>query len=159
MCGVATDITARKRAEEALRASEQQYRSIFNASVDGMVVLDERGGIADVNPSFLGLLGYRRDEVLGRRPEELLAVGGSDLCRELTAGVVDGASIQRECTARTREGKPVEIELRGARMHYQGRPHVLVIVRDLTRRRQAEAQRERLESQLRQAQKWRRSVI
>ncbi len=153
VCGVATDITARKRAEEALRASELQYRSIFNASVDGMLVLDEQGGIADANPAFLTLLGYRREEVLGRQPDEVLGTGGANMCRELTMGVADGHMFQRECTALTRESRPVEIEVRGASMHYQGRPHVLVIVRDLTRRRQAEAERERLETQLRQAQK------
>ncbi len=153
VCAIATDITARKRTERALRASEQQYRSIFNASVDGMAVLDEQGAIVDVNPGFLALLKYRRHEVLGRRPDNLLAVGSRDLCGELTAGVADGGTFQRDCTALQRDGRPVEIELRGARMHYQGRPHVLVIVRDLTRRRQAEAERERLETQLRQAQK------
>jgi PAS domain S-box-containing protein len=153
VCGVATDITARKRAEEALRASELQYRSIFNASVDGMVVLDEQGGIADANPAFLTLLGYRREEVLGRQPDEVLGTGGANMCRELTTGLAQGHMFQRECTALTRESRPVEIEVRGASMHYQGRPHVLVIVRDLTRRRQAEAERARLETQLRQAQK------
>jgi PAS domain S-box-containing protein len=153
VCGVATDITARKRAEEALRASELQYRSIFNTSVDGLVVLDEQGGIADANPAFLTLLGYRREEILGRKPDALLGIGGAEMCPELTAGVADGRMFQRECTALTREGAPMEIEVRGASMHYQGRPHVLVIVRDLTRRRQAEAERARLETQLRQAQK------
>jgi PAS domain S-box-containing protein len=153
VCAIATDITERKRTEQALRASEQQYRSIFNASVDGMAVLDEQGGIVDVNPAFLALLGYRREEVLGRKPGELLAVGSRDLCGELTAGIADGGTFQRDCTALKRDGRPVEIELRGARMHYQGRPHILAIVRDLTRRRHAQAERERLETQLRQAQK------
>ncbi len=152
VCVIATDITGRKHTEEALRASEQQYRSIFNASVDGMLVLDEEGMIVDANPALLALLGFRREQVLGRNPDQLLASGGQ-VCRELVAGIADGGSFQRECAARTQDGKPVEIEVRGARMHYQGRPHALAIVRDLTRRRQAEAERERLETQLRQAQK------
>ena len=153
VCAIATDITARKRTERALRASEQQYRSIFNASVDGMAVLDEQGAIVDVNPAFVALLGYRREELLGRKPGELLAVGSRDLPGELTAGIADGRTFQCDCTALKRDGRPIEIELRVARMHYQGRPHALAIVRDLTRRRQAEAERERLETQLRQAQK------
>ena len=152
VCVIATDITGRKHTEQALRASEQQYRSIFNVSVDGMLVLDEQGMIADANPAFLALLGYRREQVLARNPDQLLASGGQ-VCRELVAGIADGGSFQRECIARTQAGKAVEIEVRGARMHYQGRPHALAIVRDLTRRRHAEAERERLETQLRQAQK------
>ena len=151
-CVIATDITGRKHTEQALRASEQQYRSIFNASVDGMLVLDAEGFIVDANPALLALLGYQREQVLGRNPDQLFASGG-EVCRELAVGIADGGSFQRECTVRTQDGKPVEIEVRGARMRYQGRPHALAIVRDLTRRRQAEAEREHLETQLRQAQK------
>jgi PAS domain S-box-containing protein len=153
VCAIATEITQRKHAEQALRVSEQQYRSIFNASVDGLAVLDEQGTIVDVNPAFLALLGYRREEVLGCRPGELLAANSRGACAALAAEVADDRMFQRDCTALRRDGSPIEIELRGARMHYQGRPHALAIVRDLTRRRRAEAEHERLQTQLRQAQK------
>ncbi len=153
VCAIATDITERKRTEQALRSSEQQYRSIFNASVDGMAVLDEQGGIADVNPAFLIMLGYQREDVLGRRPDDLLAPGSQEVCGELAAGIAEGRTFQRECTAIGADGQPVEIELRGARMYYQGRPHLLAIVRDIGARKRSEEERAQLESQLRQAQK------
>jgi len=153
VCAVATDITERKRTEQALRASEQQYRSIFNSSVDGMAVLDERGGIVDVNPAFLAMLSYQRGDVLGRQPEALLADGSRDVCGQLAAGIAEGHTFQRECTALGGDGRPVEIELRGVRMYYQGRPHLLAIMRDIGARKRSEQERAQLEGQLRQAQK------
>ena len=64
------EITERKRAEEALRASEEQYRAIFNASSDALVLLDSRFRRVDVNPAFESMYGWTRDEVLGRGYDE-----------------------------------------------------------------------------------------
>ena len=59
------DITARKAAEDALRASEEQYRAIFNASADALVLWNSRAQRVDVNPAYERMYGYTRDEVLG----------------------------------------------------------------------------------------------
>ena len=62
---VARDITERKRAEEAVRASEEQYRAVFNASTDALVLRDAEFRIVDVNPAYEAMSGYARDEVIG----------------------------------------------------------------------------------------------
>ncbi|HJY77625.1 MAG TPA: PAS domain S-box protein, partial [Burkholderiales bacterium] len=60
------DISARKRAEDALRASEEQYRSIFNAAQDWMVLRDADFRVVDINAAYLAVIGCTREEVLGR---------------------------------------------------------------------------------------------
>ena len=55
---VARDITERKRAEEALRSSEEQYRSIFNAAQDSMVLRDAEFRMVEVNAAYLAVTGY-----------------------------------------------------------------------------------------------------
>ena len=68
MAGSTSDIDARKRAEEALRTSEEQYRAIFNAAADAFVLRDANARVIDVNPAFLEISGYTREEVLeGKR--------------------------------------------------------------------------------------------
>ena len=58
----------RKRAEEALRASETRCRRLFEAAQDGILILDaDTGEITDVNPFLTTLLGYPREELLGKR--------------------------------------------------------------------------------------------
>ena len=54
----------RQRAERALRDSEEQYRAIFNASADGLVLRDADYRAVDVNPAYLAMSGYTREEVL-----------------------------------------------------------------------------------------------
>ncbi len=56
---IGRDMTQSKRAERALRNSEEQYRAIFNASADGLVVRDAGYRAVDVNPAYLAMSGYR----------------------------------------------------------------------------------------------------
>lgn len=65
------DITARKRTEENLREKEAQYRSIFNTTTDGMLVLDSDENIIEVNERAGVMYGYS--------PEEFIALSGQDL--------------------------------------------------------------------------------
>src|ERR1700679_1896577 len=52
--------------EQALRASELSYRRLFEAARDGILILDvDTGGINDVNPFLIELLGFSRDELIG----------------------------------------------------------------------------------------------
>jgi PAS domain S-box-containing protein len=62
----ARDITARKQAEEALRKSEEQYRSVIAAMQDGIVVLDADGSIRACNGSAERILGLSAEQIIGR---------------------------------------------------------------------------------------------
>src|SRR5262249_54279801 len=58
------DITARRAAEESLRASEEQYRAIFNGSADALVLWNSHCQRVDVNPAYERMFGFSRDEIL-----------------------------------------------------------------------------------------------
>jgi PAS domain S-box-containing protein len=143
----------RKDAEAELRASEEQYRGIFKTSVDGMVVMDEDGRIVDVNPAFLEMVGYRHAEIVGTYPRQLVPPDSMQTCGLLAEAARRGESFQGECSLLRRDGQRLDIDLRGLPLEYHGRPHVLAIVRDISVRKRAEAERTQLEAQLRQAQK------
>ena len=68
VCGIATNITDRKRAEEALRESEERYRSVIAAMQDGFVLLDADGSIRSCNASAERILGLSADQMMGRTP-------------------------------------------------------------------------------------------
>jgi PAS domain S-box-containing protein len=61
------DITERKEMEEKVRASEMHYRRLFEAAKDGILIIDaETGKVEDVSPFTVEMLGYPRDELLGK---------------------------------------------------------------------------------------------
>jgi PAS domain S-box-containing protein len=63
---IATDITERKRAEEALRESEEKFRAMIEQASEGFALIDEHGNILEWNRAIERIWGLRREEVLGR---------------------------------------------------------------------------------------------
>jgi len=67
----ATDITDRRRAEKALRQSEERYRSIFECSPEMIVLMDAQGTFVEANDRAAEWLGYRKEEYLGKHFSQL----------------------------------------------------------------------------------------
>jgi PAS domain S-box-containing protein len=153
MAGSTSDIDARKRAEEALRASEEQYRAIFNAAADAFVLRDAHARVVDVNPAFLQISGYTREEVLERERWIFAVPEMGELAGEMHRRVIAGESVQFEIQARRKDGRLIDIEMRAVPIRYRGAPHALGMARDITAQKQAAAERARLEGQLLQSKK------
>ena len=80
---VTRDVTERRRMEERLRASETRYRRLFEAARDGILILDAgTHTITDVNPFMVELLGYARDEFLGKELWEIGVLTDAAASRE-----------------------------------------------------------------------------
>jgi PAS domain S-box-containing protein len=134
------DITARKLAENSLRASEELFSKAFGASPDIMSVSDlETGRYIEVNDVHAKLTGFRRHEIIGRSPAELgIMENPADYeayARELRA---NGRVRDFEVRARTRQGKPLVVSISAELVQLGGRPCVLRVSRDITARKAAE---------------------
>jgi PAS domain S-box-containing protein len=150
---IGRDIAERKRAEQALRDSEEQYRSIFNAAADALVLRDDAGRIVDVNHAMCLISGYSREEVLNEKRWIFARPERHGLAAEMHRRVIAGETVHFEIQATRKDGSPIDIEMRAVPMIYRGRPHALGMARDITARKRADAERAALEEQLRQAQK------
>jgi PAS domain S-box-containing protein len=138
-----------RRAEAGMREREAQYRATFDASLDGMVVVDAGGRIVDANPAFLAMFGYPREALPAMAPKALVAPGSAATCNEMLAAADQGRVFQAECKARRSDGALFDIEMRGVPMQYLGRLHRLIIVRNITERRRAEQAMQESEAQYR----------
>ena len=150
---IGRDISERVFAEERLRASEEQYRAIFNAATDALVLRDEQARVVDVNPAFLEMSGYTREEVISGQRWFFAGPEQAALAREMHRRVIAGESVDFEVQGHRKDGTVLQVEMRAVPILYRGRPHALGMARDITGRKQADAERAQLEAQLRQAQR------
>ncbi len=153
--GIIADVTERRRAEEALRESEERYREIFQSSPDAITISDLSTGLfLDVNEGFCQLSGFTREEAIGRTVFDLdifIDLGDRDGYLKILneQGRIDGYEIK----LRARDGT-VQYGLLSARpLRYGGRDCLAVVVRDISPLKRAQQEKARLEAQLQQAQK------
>jgi len=69
--GLLVDITSRKQAEETLRKSEEKFRRIVETAGEGFILMNEDLKIIDVNAAYCKMLGFSREEILGKTPFDL----------------------------------------------------------------------------------------
>ena len=151
---IGRDITVARRAQAALRDSEEQYRAIFSASADGLVLRDKDYRAVEVNPAYLAISGFSRDEVLAA--DRVLTQRDETIRRQHRAQhdrILAGESVRFEAVGTRKDGSNFEVEVSAKPLMYRGEPHVLYAARDISERREAEARRAELQLQLRQAQK------
>ncbi|HRO58521.1 MAG TPA: PAS domain-containing protein, partial [Burkholderiaceae bacterium] len=151
--GRAADEIERRRAEDALRASEEQYRSIFNASVDGMLLWNSAGRVVDVNEALLAMLGFKADELIGGDCSVFVLPWQRVECKRMLQAAAGGQAVAGQTLVQRLDGECFDVEVHAVPMQYRNEPHVLSVMRDLTERKREEARRAQLEAQLRQAQK------
>jgi len=153
--GFIRDITERKRAESALKTSEEKFRKAFDVSPDAINInrLDD-GMYVSINRGFTRILGYTAEEVIGRTSIELgIWVDPGDRARLVQTLKQDGVVTNLEARFRAKDGS-IRVGLRSAAMiDIEGVPHIIGVTRDITERNKAEEARARLESQLRESQK------
>jgi len=144
------DVTEHWHAEQALRASEERYRTLVETSPDAIVLTDLEGRIRMVNQRAAALYGAaRREDLEGRDAFELFAPAERELLDEVAARVLEQGLVQGlEYTAMSQDGRPIPVQLSlSLVLDGQGRPTgFLAIAHDLT-------ERKRLEAQFLQAQK------
>ncbi|HEV8125057.1 MAG TPA: PAS domain S-box protein [Gemmatimonadales bacterium] len=141
--GMARDITQRHRAQEALEESEARFRTIIDASFDGIAVITD-GVVREVNSGFLKIFGYDRvEDVIGRGVLEFVAEDSRAKVADRVSAAIDGTY---EAVGKRNDGSRVLLDVT-ARIHdINGRPGRLVALRDVTEKRS-------LENQFRQSQK------
>ena len=151
------DLAERKRADEALRkseaalrASEEHYRAMFNASIDGLALWNAAGRIVDTNPALWRMYGYSDGEFSALPPGTW---EGPCYQSAFLRAVAAGQSLHAEVTEQRKDGSLIDLEVHGIPMQYQGQPHVLTIARDITEKKRSAEELARQRESLYQREK------
>jgi PAS domain S-box-containing protein len=156
--GIVRDMTHRKQAEKALSESEEKYRQLVNHAPTGIYKVDfNKGKLVSVNDVMCEYTGYTKNELLNMSALDFLTEESQKRFLDRMDKLFKGKQIPRtvEYKARAKDGREFWLFL-DARYEYDenGMPNgATVVAHDITDRKRAEEQKERLEDQLQQAHK------
>jgi two-component system, cell cycle sensor histidine kinase and response regulator CckA len=144
LLGITRDITARKEAEEALRASEERHRATVDSSLDAILTMDAEGRITEFNPAAERIFGHARNAVIGRMmaeviiPAHLRARHAQGMARYLATRETVILNKHIELSALRGDGTEFPVELSITRIGQVEPPQFTGIIRDITARKQGE---------------------
>lgn len=139
------DITERKRAERELQAKEEQFRSLMEASPNGIVVADKDGRVVIVNKAAEKMFGYSRKELFGNKIEMLVPVHLREghakhrlsyHSRPTSRSMASSGYLM----ARRKDGTTFPVEIALSPLKANDKYLTLSVIRDITERKRAEEQ-------------------
>ncbi|MFO7749404.1 MAG: PAS domain S-box protein [Desulfobacteraceae bacterium] len=143
------DLVEQKRTQEALQNSQARLKTITNAAQDAIIMMDAKGVVSYWNPAAETILGYARDEVMGRdlhqliMPSRYTEVFESSFQKFQSAGQGNAVGRTTELFALTKNGREIPVELALSSVLIDGQWHAIGIVRDITEQKQAREELQR----------------
>ncbi len=137
--GLVYDVTLFKESEERLRASEEKFSKIFNSNPDLMTMsLEENQVVVDVNDRIEPMLGYTKQDVMGKTTREIgIYLNEEDRNRYLGEYLAHGRA-QMECSWTRKDGTLIQVLLSSVRLELGGHKYILSVIKDITARKLAE---------------------
>lgn len=140
--GTVRDITERKKAEEALRDSEERYKALFEAATDAIMILDTEGSragcIVAANRAAAETTGYTVDELLKLNIADLRVSKQAERVFRDMQSVLDGSTTTVEISRRRKDGSTFPVEVNASLVSLGDQRFILVFARDMTQRKQME---------------------
>ena len=142
------DITDRKVAEKATQESEKRYRKILQTATDGFMLIDsDDSRLLDVNDAYCTMSGYTREELLSMRIWDLVASESTEEVKLRGKKIIDQGRDWFESQHRRKDGSLLDLEV-SIQFYSEERQYYFSFLRDITERKQAEMEREKLQAQL-----------
>jgi PAS domain S-box-containing protein len=140
LVGIIRDVTEQKMAEKALRENEEKLRHLFEFANDGIFIIDLKGNILDVNRTAHERLGYEKEELLSMHLCDLDPPEYAAMVHERLEYLEQHGKAVFESAQEKKDGTIMPLEINTCMMEIQGQQVLFSVARDITERKQAEAQ-------------------
>ena len=148
---IGIDITERKRAVSALEFSEKKYRALYDSAIDAIFIAGMDGKIIDINRTAHERLGHAREELLALNVSQLDHPDFAAQVGKRIGQLQEQGHLIFESAHRRKDGSAMPVEINARIIDYDGRKAIFSIVRDITDRKLAEQEREKLIAELQTA--------
>jgi diguanylate cyclase (GGDEF)-like protein/PAS domain S-box-containing protein len=135
-----SDVTARRKMENALRSSEEKYRKLFDLAQEGIWVIDAQGNTTIVNAAMASMLGYKKEEMLSKHLFDFMDASARAVAEENMKRRAHGIEEQHDFELLSKTGRKVYTTMQTAPIFDDNGVYAGAIagVMDITERRRAE---------------------
>ncbi len=153
--GINRDISEKIKYEEALKASEESYRGLFDSVMEAIYIQAPDGTFLDVNEGAVKMYGYPKEYLIGKSPADVAAPGKNDLekVREQFIKALKGEPQQFEFWGKRANGEEFPKNVRLYKGKYFGQDVVIALAEDITEKKKLEEDKKNLERQVHQNQR------
>ncbi len=130
-----------KQKTREIKETEEIYYNLFHSNKDGLILLDLRGNIMDVNPETCKMYGYTHDELIGRNVKSLVSKESNKLYESFLRlnenneqGIIEFDSMDKN-----KQGADFHVSIKGVKVRIRGVENVFVVIRDITKMKNTEA--------------------
>jgi len=127
-----------ERNRGAYYSGQDPYREIYEAAKDTFLIFDRNGVIREVNPAACHMYGYSREEMIGLTGRDIVHPDYRHLFKTFVKKASEGVIFSAESVDIRKDGSTFDIEVHGSGVTYNGEPHLLAVVRDITERKRVE---------------------
>lgn len=148
------EIREHKRAEKALRESEEKFRSLAEEITDGVAVTD-LGVHVWLNQAYADMFGFGKDELIGTGVQKLIVPEQVAFVKQMIRDRLSGRAVPAhyETIGQSSRGDHINMEVAAKVINFENRRAIQIVVRDITARRHAEAEKRKQETQMWHTQK------
>lgn len=136
----ARERTHRRTLENLNREQQEQYRSVFEASSDAIIIFELDGTIVQANPAACRIHGYDYNDLIGRCGRELVHPLDRENFDRFLNAVKAGQTFRAPAMHLSRTGDHVYVGIHGSRLTYRGKPQALAVMRDITQQKHDQEQ-------------------
>jgi PAS domain S-box-containing protein len=124
-----------QQEEKALKDGMKNFEAVFNASTDMLIIVNLQGKIINANPQTLKTYGYTKEELLQIPAHQLVHPDSQHIYYEYTEKILKYGFMCFESKDIKKDGTPFIVEVQGSIFDYDGVPHYLGVLRDITKRK------------------------